>query len=190
MKRYDSDIDTSTRINGIEIDQMLDYIYSAIDVPENAEYQFKVKNHWIDGSFSRTTIGEFKIGKEINQERTDAFLVDADAPKTLSGENRAASPAEYLLHALAACITSTIILHASEQGIVIHALDSEVIGDLDLKGMLDFGRKQPKAYQEIRINITAKTDVNPGHLFHFAQFSPVYILISNCTRVNLNVEVC
>ncbi len=59
-----------------------------------------------------------------------------EEPPVLLGSNEGANPVEFLLHALAGCVTTTFVLHAMARGIVIEELSTELAGDLDLQGLL------------------------------------------------------
>jgi uncharacterized OsmC-like protein len=53
-----------------------------------------------------------------------------------SGEDQAPNPVEHLLNALAGCLTTAMVAHAAVRGIHIEELESEIEGDLDLRGYL------------------------------------------------------
>src|SRR5690606_14566582 len=89
--------------------------------------------------------------------RTAPFVLDADEPPVLLGQDIGANPVEFILHALVACMTTTLVYHAAARGIKIEAVDSELEGDLDLRGFLNLAKDVRKGYQEIRVKMRVKS---------------------------------
>ena len=110
----------------------------------------------------------------------------SDEPPVLAGGDRNANPVEYLLHALASCLTTSLVAHAAVRGIKIHELESEVEGDIDLRGFLGLAEDVPKGYKNIRILFKIKTDEkNLSRLKDLAEFSPVYNTIAEGASVDI-----
>ncbi len=110
-------------------------------------------------------------------------MLEADEPLILLGKDTAANPAEHLLHALAACMTTSMVYHAAARGIQIDAVESSFEGDIDLHGFLDLDQKVRKGYQGIRVNFKIKADVPDTELQAIAQlgpkFSPIFDSVTN-----------
>ena len=64
------------------------------------------------------------------------FVADADHPAVLVGADNGPTPVEYLLHALAACLTAGIGNIAAVRGVTLDVVESVVEGDIDLLGLL------------------------------------------------------
>ena len=79
---------------------------------------------------------------------------------------------EFLLHALAGCVTTTTVLHAAARGIEIESLSTTLVGEIDLQGLLALG-DVPAGYQGIRIEMDIKarnaTEAELDDLLAFAQ---------------------
>jgi hypothetical protein len=89
-----------TKINGINIDQLLSTIDLLKEKPDLAKSKFRANNEWINGGHNQTTItGFYSAGQEISH--TQRFVLDADEPPIMAGHDQAASPVEHLLNALA-----------------------------------------------------------------------------------------
>ena len=88
-------------------------------------------------------------------------MLEADEPPLLLGRDQGANPVEYLLHALAACVTTSMVYHAAAKGIAIEEVESTVEGSLDLRGFLGVDPKVRKGYENIRMNFRIKADVSP-----------------------------
>jgi uncharacterized OsmC-like protein len=84
---------------------------------------------------------------------------------------------EFLLHALAGCVTTTTVLHASARGIEIESLTTRLTGDIDLQGLLALSDVEA-GYRQIRVEMDIKasnaTDAELDDLLQFAKaHSPV-----------------
>ena len=105
----------------------------------------------------------------------------------LLGEDHGANPVEYVLHALAACLTTSLVYHAAARGIRIESVESELEGDLDLRGFLGLSEKVRKGYQQIRVHFTIKSDASAEQLRALTTFSPVHDIISNPVPVEIAI---
>ncbi len=86
-------------------------------------------------------------------------------------------------------MTTTMVYHAAVRGIELEEVESELEGDLDLKGFMDLSDRVRPGYQEIRVNFKVKTDIEDlERLKALIRFSPVYDVVSNGTRVKVQVE--
>jgi len=183
--------ESCTFINGINVDGFNATVEAVKATPEIAKFRFNVRNKWKDGGENSSTVNEF-FGAGQQQSRTQPFVLEADEPIILLGKDSAANPAEYLLHALAACLTSAMVYHAAARGIQIDAVESSIEGDLDARGLLDLDSSVRKGYQGIRVNFKIKSDVPDAQLQTIAQlgprFSPVFDSVTNGVPVSFSAE--
>ncbi len=181
---------TTTSVNGLDVDQISGTIDAVTANPALARFQFRARHEWIDGSHSRTTIKDFYgVGQE-DASRTAPFTVDADEPPVLLGENRAPNASEYVLHALAACLTGTIVFHAAARGIPLEGLEATIHGDLDAQGVLGLDDSVRPGYEQIRVTIKATGDYDDtqlAELASFTRYSPVRDLVSNPVPVAIDL---
>ena len=92
---------TDTFRNGVDAEKMFATLELIKDQPELAKFQFRARNHWIDGAHNRSTIKDFYAAGGEDSTRGEAFEIDAGEPAILLGADTGPNPAEYLLHALA-----------------------------------------------------------------------------------------
>jgi hypothetical protein len=86
-------------------------------------------------------------------------------------------------------MTTTMVYHAAVRGIKLEEVESKIEGDIDLKGFLAISDKVRPGYQEIRVNFKVKTDIdNVDRLKALTRLSPVYDVVSNGTRVKVQIE--
>lgn len=177
-------------LNGVDLDGLSATIEAVIAQPALARFEFRTANQWIDGGHSRSSIQGFMgVGQE-DTSRTDPFTVDADEPTVLLGHNLAPNAGEYLLHALAACLTGTIAYHSAARGIALESLRCTVHGDVDLHGFLGLDPTVRPGFQSIRVDITATGDFDDAQfaeLTGLTHFSPVRSSIVDPVPVTITV---
>jgi len=182
-------IATSTRINGIETDTLAATVNAIKEDPQLGACHFRASNTWLSGNHNRSTVtGFFGAKQEIAHKQT--FTMDADEPAILAGDDQGANPVEHLLHALAACLTTSMVAHAAVRGIEIEELESLLEGDIDLRGFLGLDATVPKGYTEIRAAFRVKAKPEDlDRIRELARFSPVFNTISQGARVEVSVDL-
>ena len=173
--------------NGVNT-QILNTVYNSMqDQPEMAKATFSVKSEW-NGGFSVTSSSKgFRIGGQ-NIERNAEYKMQYDFPNQFSGEERGPTVCEGCMGALAACLTQTIVLHATSRGILIDSIDINVEGDLDLRGFTGIstdvrpGAKQFRVNMNIKSNTASKEQINELHEIG-KRFSPAFDTLTNGTSV-------
>jgi uncharacterized OsmC-like protein len=177
-------------VNGVDLDRLSGTIDAVTADPTLARFQFRASNRWIDGGHSRTTIKGFYGAGQEDVTRTQPFTVDSDEPPVLLGQNQAPNAGEFLLHALAACLTGTIAYHAAARGIVLDSLECTIEGDLDLYGFLGLDSNVRPGYDQIRVAIKVAGDFDDSQLVELdslTRFSPVRDIVSNPVPVAIDV---
>ena len=179
-----------TERNGIDLSQMAGTVAALQANPTLARFEFRARNRWIGGGENRSVIKDFYGAGQEDPSRENAFEFTNGEPPVLLGHNEGANPVEFLLHALAGCVTTTTVLHATARGIEIESLSTRLVGGIDLQGLLGLA-DVPAGYQGIRIemDIRAKnaSDAELDDLVAFAQaHSPVCNTV--CRPVPVTVE--
>lgn len=176
------------KLNGVQVDELAKTIDAIKANPDLAKFRFRARNRWMDGGHNRSTVKDFYGAGQEDATRTKPFVMDADEPSVLLGKDMGANPVEYVLHALAACLTTSMVYHAAARGIRIDALESTLEGDIDILGFLGLSPSVRKGYQGIRVTMRVTSDAPPEKLAALSQFSPVYDTISNPVPVTVHVE--
>jgi uncharacterized OsmC-like protein len=166
-----------TELNGLDTQKMADTAAALKANPTLAKFEFRARNSWICGGENRSTIKDFYGAGVEDASRRDPFEFTNGEPPVLLGHNEGANPVEFLLHALAGCVTTTTVLHAAARGIEIESLSTRLVGDIDLQGLLALA-DVPAGYNSIRIEMDIKaknaTDAELDDLIGFARaHSPV-----------------
>jgi uncharacterized OsmC-like protein len=147
-----------TLLNGLNI-QAANETIAAIKSDESlARFQFRARNVWIGGGENRSTIRDFYGAGREDDSRHSAFEFTNGEPPVLLGANEGANPVEFLLHALAGCVTTTFVLHAMARGIRIRELSTELKGELDVRGLLGLADDVPAGYERIDILMRVQAD--------------------------------
>lgn len=175
-------------VNGVDVGKVMNIIGSIEENSDNAHFQFRLNNHWVEGGLNRSRIQDFFADGREDDTRTEPFIVDADEPKINAGGDSAPNPMEFVLHSLASCMTSTMVYHASVQGIEIESVESSLEGDLDVRGMLGLSDEARKAYNNVRVRMRVKGAASAATLKELAMFSPVFDIISNSLPVEFELE--
>lgn len=175
-------------VNGVDVERMGATVQAVQQNSSLASYQFRTANRWIDGGHNRSTIQSFYGAGQEDSIRTKPFVLDTDEPPVLLGKDQGANPVEYVLHALAACLTTSLVYHAAARGIKVESVESKLEGDLDLRGFLGISDQVRKGYQSVRVNFTIKSDASAEQLEELTKFSPVYDILSNPVPVSIHIE--
>jgi uncharacterized OsmC-like protein len=177
--------------NGVDIDTLLATREAVRANPPIAQFQFRAENTWVDGTHSRSSISGFHgVGQEL--EHRSPTVVDADHPEVLVGTDVAASPVEYVLHAIAACLTAGIANVAAARGVTLHTVSSTVSGDIDLMGILGLSDGSVRnGYEQIRVTFRIEGDADEetlrGLVDQSRRRSAVYDILTQPTPVVIDV---
>jgi uncharacterized OsmC-like protein len=179
--------DGNTR-NGVNVNELFNTIDAVKKSPVIAKFRFRANNEWFDGGHNRTTIKDFYgIQKDHKHEAT--FKLNADEPPLLLGTGKGPNPVEYLLTALAACVTTSLVYHAAAKGIVLRSVESRLEGDIDLRGFLGISPEVRKGYQEIRVYFKIDADVPDEELEELVQLGPTYPPVYDSITKGVPVKV-
>lgn len=182
-----SQAEATRMINGVDVAALAATIDAIKANRPLSKFQFRAHNRWLDCGHNRSEIqGFYGAGKE-DDTRRQPFTYDNDEPSVLLGTDQAANPVEFLLHALAGCLTSTLAYHAAARGITIEAIESDLAGDIDIQGFLGLSNQVPRGYQTIRVTLRVRSKAPAAQLQELAQFSPVFNTITRPTQVAVQV---
>lgn len=181
---------TANTLNGMNVDQAMATINAIAADPEIARFRFRARNRWITGGENRSTIKDFFGAKAEDSSRSDAWEFTNGEPPVLLGHNEGANPVEFLLHALAGCVTTTFVLHAMARGIKVNALSTELEGDIDLHGLLGMNDAVNPGYEEIRIRMHVDAECSDEALADLMAYAQAHSPVCNtvCRPVPVKIE--
>jgi uncharacterized OsmC-like protein len=177
--------------NGVDVSTLLATREAVRGNPAIAKFQFRAANQWVKGAHSVSTYDGFHgVGQEMaHRQRTE---VVSDHPEVLVGTDHGPTPVEYLLHAIAACLTSGVANIAAARGVTLTKVESSVEGDIDLLGILglsDGGVRN--GYEQIRVTFHIEGDADEATLRGIVEQSrrrsAVYDALTQPTPVVIDV---
>ncbi len=176
--------------NGLNMEALVGTVEAIKQDPSLGQFEFRATNRWINGGENRSRIKEFFGAGGEDESRTDAFEFTNGEPPVLLGANEGANPVEFLLHALAGCVTTTTVLHAAARGIQIESLSTELVGKIDVQGLLALDDTVPVGYEEIRILMDISADCSDEELDELLAFAKNHSPVCNtvCRPVPVTVK--
>jgi uncharacterized OsmC-like protein len=179
--------DTRPARNGVDVPTLFATVDAVRAQPDLAQFQFRARNEWISGTHNRSTIqGFFGAGQE-DTSRAEPFSYDADHPAVLVGTGYGPTPVEFLLHAIAACLTSGLANIAAARGIALRRVASTVEGDIDLLAILGLSKSVRNGYRQIRVTFDIDSDGTAEELAELLaqsrRRSAVYDVLTSGTEV-------
>ncbi|MBI5545575.1 MAG: OsmC family protein [Deltaproteobacteria bacterium] len=175
-------------VNGVNVTDLGQAIHDFRHDPALGRFQFRATNQWIKGGHNRTTIADFYGAGAEHSSDQRPFQLEADEPAVLLGKDYAPNPVEHLINALAGCMTSAMVYHAAARGIRLESVESELKGEIDVRGFLGIAPEVRKGYQRIDVTFRVQGDGTPEQLAELCRFSPVLDVVSNGTVVNIDVQ--
>jgi uncharacterized OsmC-like protein len=177
--------------NGVDTEQLFGTLDAIKADPSLARFQFRARNRWIDGAHNRTTIRDFYAANQEDTSRAEAFSIDAGEPAILLGSDTGPNPAEALLHALAACLTTSLVYVAAARGVHLTEVDSILEGDMDVQGALGLSDEYRNGFEQIRVSFSVKGNAPEEKLREVVeraqQRSAVFDMVTNGVPVTVDL---
>jgi uncharacterized OsmC-like protein len=177
--------------NGVDVPRLFATLDAVKGQNEIAKFQFRASNTWVNGTHNRSELSGF-FGAMQEMEHKSVTVLDADHPAVLVGEDHGPTPIEFVLHAIAACLTSGLANIAAARGIQLRKVTSTVEGDIDLLGILGLSDGTVRnGYEQIRVTFHIDGDADEeklrGLVEQSRRRSAVYDVLTNPTPVVIDV---
>ena len=176
--------------NGVDTATLFATLDAVKGNPDIAKFQFRATNRWVSGTHNQSTIHGFH-GALQEMTHQQPWTFDADHPAVLVGNDNGPTPVEYVLHALAACLTAGLANIAAARGITLTEVESTVEGDIDLLGILGLSDQVRNGYQQIAVRFKVRGD-DPEKLRQVVeqsrQRSAVFDVVTNGVPVSIEVD--
>ncbi len=180
-------------VNGIDVDAMEDAVELVRENPPAGQFTFRARNRWSYGAHCCTTIQDFTAGGHEDATRPKPFVMEADEPTILLGEDNAANATEAVLHALASCLNASFVYQAAARGITVEHLELELEGKLDIRGFLGIDESVRNGYQNVHATFRVIADASDEQIRELCEMaqrrSPVFDIVSHGVPVSVGVEV-
>jgi len=187
----DSKVPKSTTVNGVDTGKLSATIEAIKADASLANFQFRLSNKWIGGGENHSRIDAFYgAGQEMRHK--EPFSLITDEPEVLLSRDRGPNAGEYVLHALASCLTGALVYHAAARGITVRGIATRLEGDIDLQGFLGLSKNVRRGFKDIRVVFDIDADCDDSGkqaLIDMAQaYSPVFDMLSNGLPVSCRLE--
>jgi len=176
--------------NGVNVEALMGAREALANAPEAARFRWRATCDWMHGTHSRATVsGFFGLGQE--QQRKTEFRFDADHPEVFASEDRGATPVEYVLVGLGACLTAGIAAVAQHRKIQLRSVSATIEGDMDIQGILGMDGDIRNGFDGIKVKFRVDADASPDDIKALVaqsqKRSAVFDIVTNPT--NITVEV-
>ena len=181
-------VDVTTKMNGVDRERLVETVRAVKATPELGRFTFQITNRWMDGAENRSETKRFRGQGETLSHKT-TLQMTADEPEVLLGRDSAANPVEHLLHALASCVTTSMVYHAAARGIAIEDIESSLEADIDLQGFLGLDPAVRNGCQQVRMKIRIKADVTDEQLQELSSLGPTFSPVFDSIRRGVPISV-
>ena len=183
-------VETGQVNNGIDVEALLGAKQIIESTPEVGQFTWRARCKWLDGVRSQSAVdGFFGLGEE--QARKAPFVVDADHPEQFAATDKAPTPVEIVLSALASCLTAGVASVAQNRGIQLKSVQATVEGDMDLAGILGADSEVRNGFNAIRVSFDIDADAKPDEIAALVaqsqKRSAVFDIVTNPTNVHVSV---
>ncbi|MFK4146590.1 OsmC family protein [Streptomyces sp. NPDC004065] len=148
---------TSGVINGVDTGALFETIEAVRNEPALAQVTFTLGSEWVDGCHQSASTGPVRQNGSEIETKTARYSLESDEPAALLGTDKAASPGEYILQALAGCYAVTFAANAASRGIELSTLRFDLEADFDLQGFLNLDDTVRPGAQEVRVTVHAES---------------------------------
>jgi len=185
---------SNSRINGVNPQQLGGLLNTLKEHPDASEARFYVKTEWTcqdegdsGGFYVRSSCKDFQLGDQMIQ-RNNTYTMVFDFPPEFSGEGKGPTVCEACMSSLGACITQTIVAHATARGINIDSITIDLEGNVDLQGFTGLSADTRPGAQGFRLKVNIKSSTASkeqiSQLYEIGKkYSPAFDTLTNGTSV-------
>ncbi len=177
--------------NGVNVEALLGAREALTAAPQAAQFQWRASCEWKDGTHSHSTVeGFFGLGEEQNHRTRYEF--DADHPEIFASADNGATPVEYVLVALASCLTAGVAAVAQNRDIQLRRVAATIEGGMDVRGILGVDSDVRNGFSDVKVTYDIDADASPEDIRALVaqsqKRSAVYDIITNPTNVSVQVR--
>lgn len=176
--------------NGVNTEALIGARGAFASTPAAAAFTFRSTCDWREGTYNVNTInGYFGLGQEHARKQT--FTIEADHPEVFAAHDRAATPTEIVLAALASCLTGGVAAVAQHRGIQLRSIRASVEGDIDVRGILGMDPDIRNGFSAIRVTFEVDADASDEDIRALVaqsqKRSAMFEILTNPTNVAVSV---
>ena len=177
--------------NGVNVQALLDAREALTGAPAAAQFTWRAKCDWVNGTHSKTSVeGFFGLGEE--QKHRTEYSFDADHPEIFASEDNGATPVELVLAGLASCLTAGVAAVAQHREIQLNSVSATLEGGMDVQGILGIDSDVRNGFDGIKVTYNIDADASKEDIEALVaqsqKRSAVYDVITNPTNVTVEVS--
>jgi uncharacterized OsmC-like protein len=181
---------TKTVSNGVNTEALIGARGAFEQMPEAAAFTFRSTCEWMEGTHSSNAInGYFGLGQD--HERKQTYRIESDHPEVFAAADRAPTPPEIVLAALASCLSGGVAAVAQHRGIQLNQMRAMVEGDIDVRGILGMDPDVRNGFSAIRVRFEIDADATEDEIAALVaqsqKRSAVFDILTNPTNVHVTV---
>ena len=181
----------SNSLNGVNVSQLVETINAVKREPNIADFKFNSVTTWVNGGHCQTKIQSFTSANIEDKSRDKPFMLNADEPPLLLGENHGPNAVEALLHALGSCLSVGIVYNAAARNINVKSLSFDIEGTLNLHSFLGLSETIRPGYSNIQVKMHIDTDASQDKIEELCKYvektSPIMDCLRNPVPVTLSM---
>jgi uncharacterized OsmC-like protein len=183
---------TATKVdNGVNVEALLGARQALTEAPEAARFKWRASCSWVRGTHSRSTVQSF-FGLGAEQSHKTEFTYDADHPEVFAAEDKGATPVEYVLVGLAACLTAGVAAVAQNRGIQLRSVKASVEAGMDIQGILGVDADVRNGFDGIKVVFDIDADASKEDIAALVaqsqRRSAVFDIVTNPTNVAVEIK--
>jgi uncharacterized OsmC-like protein len=177
--------------NGVNVEALLGARQALTEAPQAARFKWRASCSWVRGTHSRSTVQSF-FGLGAEQSHKTEFTYDADHPEVFAAEDKGATPVEYVLVGLAACLTAGVASVAQNRGIQLRSVKASVEAGMDLQGILGIDADVRNGFDGIKVVFDIDADASKEDIAALVaqsqRRSAVFDIVTNPTNVAVEIK--
>ena len=172
--------------NGVNVQALLGAKEALSAAPEAAQFTWRATCTWRNGTHSRSTVAGF-TGLGAEQQHRTTYEFDVDHPECFASEDNGATPVEYVLVALAGCLTAGVASVAQHRGIQLRSVTATIEGDMNVLGILGADPDVRNGFEGVAVRFAIDADAERDDLealiAQSQKRSAVFDILTNPTKV-------
>jgi uncharacterized OsmC-like protein len=177
--------------NGVNVEALLGARQALAEAPQAARFKWRASCSWVRGTHSRSTVQSF-FGLGAEQSHKSEFTYEADHPEVFAAEDKGATPVEYVLVGLAACLTAGVAAVAQNRGIQLRSVKASVEAGMDIQGILGVDADVRNGFDGIKVVFDIDADASKEDIAALVaqsqRRSAVFDIVTNPTNVAVEIR--
>jgi uncharacterized OsmC-like protein len=177
--------------NGVNVEALIGAREALTEAPEAARFRWRSTCKWMNGTHSRSSVDQF-FGLGEDQRHKTEFTFEADHPEIFAAEDNGATPVEYVLVGLGACLTAGVAAVAQHRNIQLRSVSATLEGSMDLQGILGIDSDVRNGFDGIKVTYEIDADATPEEIKALVaqsqKRSAVFDIVTNPTNVTVEVN--